>query len=329
VIGGTFDIPKIGQVPKVAVLGIGGAGAAYVAYRWWQARNGTGADGTAPTDPGFEDPGTLPGVAGAVPDDGSFGGDTGGTGGSSTGQITTNSAWSNDALAKLTGTGAYDAGAVADALGAYLSARPLTADQIRIVQAALAVSGQPPVGTFTLIPGGDTSLGVAPSGLSVTGVTTTSASVAFTGVPGAASYRAYLNGIPGPTAASSPIPLTGLSQNTSYAVKVVALTSSGKASPDSPSVSFKTTVAAVAAPTGLHTSNVGPTSFYLGWNKVPGAAGYQILINGKQVGQSILANQGPATGLKKGTKYTIGVRAINANNSVGPTATITATTKKS
>lgn len=324
-LGGTIDIPKLGSVPKPAAIAVGAAAVGFIGWRWWKARNAPPADQTA-TDPGFEDPGALPTVPGAS---GVYGGTTGGTGSDQSGAILTNAQWSNDVLAKLTGTGAYEAGDVADALGAYLAGRPLTSDQQRIVQAAIAVSGKPPVGDFTLIPGGDTGLMVAPSGLSATGVTTTTASITFTGVPGAAGYTAVVNGVDKASASSSPIALTGLTQNTAYTVHVVAKTAAGKASPDSPSVTFKTLVAGVGAPTGLHVpQGTTQTLIPLSWNPVAGAKGYQILVNGKQNGNTVTFNGGAARYLKKGTRYTLGVRAINANNTPGPTATITASTKK-
>lgn len=329
-IGGTIDIPKVGQVPKVAAYGIGAVAAGYVGWRWWQSRN-SAASSAAPTDPGFEDPGTLPGVNGAVPSDGSFGGTTGGTGDAGTGQITTNSAWSNDALAKLTATGSYDAGLVAAALGNYLGGQPLSSDQQSIVRAAIAVSGYPPVGSFSIISGGDTGLTVAPSGLSAVNVTTSNAQIQFTGVPGATGYQAYRNGVAAESAGSSPITMAGLAQNTSYTVHVVAKTAAGKASPDSPSITFKTAISSVGAPTGLRVASTPPstpTQVNLTWNPVANAKGYQILVNGAQNGNTVTYNGGAARYLKAGTKYTIAVRAVNQNNVPGPQASISVTTKK-
>lgn len=327
-LGGTIDIPKVGPVPKLAVFGILGAGAAYVGWRYWQNRSAGTADASATTDPGFADPGTLPGVAGAVPDDGSFGGTTGGTGGDSAGQILTNSAWSNDALAKLTATGSYDAGAVAAALGAYLGSTPLSSDQQSIVRAAIAVSGYPPVGSFSIIPGGDATLAVAPSGLSAQSIATTSASIAFTGVPGAASYVAYRNGVAAQSSSASPIVMTGLAAGTSYTVHVVAKTSAGKVSPDSPSITFKTAVAAVSTPTGLKVTATTSSTVTVTWKAVPGAKGYQVFANGAQNGNSVVYNEATARYLKAGTRYSIGVKAIGADNKTSGMATVPATTKK-
>jgi hypothetical protein len=318
----TIDIPKVGHVPKVAVVGVGVAAAGFVGWKWWNARNAVPA-GDPTADGSFQDPGTLPAVAGAgtVP--------YGGTGSDAgTGQITTNSAWTNDALAKLTATGAYDAGKVAEALGNYLGAQPLSTEQQAIVRAAIAVSGNPPVGTFYIVPGGNVGLSAAPSGLHVTGVTTSSATLAFTGVNGATSYVAYRNGVAAQSASSSPITLTGLSQNTSYTVHVVAKTASGLASPDSPSITFKTAVSGVPAPTGVKATAASNSTITLSWNAVPNAKGYRIIVNGVQNGGSVLYNAGSARYLKPNTSYRVGIQALSADDKPGPSTTITARTKK-
>lgn len=328
---GTIDVPKVGPVNKAAVYGVGGAAALYVGWRWWKARQATASAAAAAaqsTDGSFADAGTLPSVSGAVPADGSFGGTTGGTGSDTTGQILTNSQWSNDALAKLTSTGSYDAGAVAAALGAYLTSQPLTSDQQAIVRAAIGVSGYPPVGTFSIIPGGDTGLSVAPSGLSATNVSTSSASIGFTGVPGATSYQVVVNGVPGATGASSPIPVTGLAQNTPYTVHVVAKTASGKTSPDSPSITFHTQVGPAGAVSGLKVTDRSNSTITLAWNPVPNAKGYRLFVNGHQNGNSVVYTAGAVRYLKANTSYTVGVQALNENNAPGPMATIKASTTR-
>lgn len=64
---------------------------------------------------------------------------------------TSDSAWSQAAQAGLTSIG-YDGTTVAEALGAYLTGTPVTPAQIKIINAAIAEYGQPPVGTFQIIP---------------------------------------------------------------------------------------------------------------------------------------------------------------------------------
>lgn len=330
-LSGSITLPGVGDVPKIGLIGVGAAAVGFIGWKYWQARNGTGADVADATDPGMEDPGTLPGVSGAVDPNNQYGSNTGDSGSDATGQILTNSQWSNDALAKLTQTGSYDAGAVAAALGNYLGSQPLSSDQQSIVRAAIAVSGYPPVGSFSIISGGNTDLTVAPTGLQASSVSTTAATVSFTAVPGATEYRIFRSGITAPVGASSssPIVVSGLTPGTSYTVHVTAYTASGKASPASSPLSFKTAAQSLTAPAGLHSvrANTGTTTIAMAWNPVTGAKGYQILVNGHQNGNTVTYNSGVAHGLKKGTTYTVGVRAIGNTNNPGPTATISTSTK--
>lgn len=63
--------------------------------------------------------------------------------------ITTNAQWSADATAKLVDLG-YDSVAVSTALGKYLSSQFVTAQEAQYIYTALALSGSPPVGTFSV-----------------------------------------------------------------------------------------------------------------------------------------------------------------------------------
>jgi hypothetical protein len=80
--------------------------------------------------------------------------------------------------------------------------------------------------------------------------------------------------------------------------------------------------------TGLRVTSSGKTTIGLDWASNPGARGYKLFVNGTQNGSSVLYSTGSVRYLKAGTKYTIGVAAIYPGDIVGPTATITATTKK-
>ena len=63
---------------------------------------------------------------------------------------TSNAAWASAATAGLTDVG-YDGPTVATALGAYLTQTPLTADQVTIVNTAIAEYGPAPVGSLQVI----------------------------------------------------------------------------------------------------------------------------------------------------------------------------------
>jgi hypothetical protein len=102
---------------------------------------------------------------------------------------TSDSAWAQAATAGLADIG-YDGTAVAAALGAYLTGSPVTADQAKIINAAIAEYGKPPVGTYQiiLIPAIGTPQGFPPvnpvpsvSGGHVISVTATSGTVGWNG----------------------------------------------------------------------------------------------------------------------------------------------------
>jgi len=64
---------------------------------------------------------------------------------------TSNSAWAQAATAGLTDIG-YDGPTVSAALGAYLTGTPVTPDQVKIINTAIAEFGPPPIGNFQIIP---------------------------------------------------------------------------------------------------------------------------------------------------------------------------------
>lgn len=230
-------LPLVGGVSKKA-LAIGGAAAAavvgfiYIRKRKTTAATstaGTGAtdqyppDGTVgdPSDPNSTDPATGmtygdegggSGADASLADELAASGYTdpntgqfvyGSTG---TGQAaaTTNQAWAQNAIAYLGSNVSVDSAALSTALGAYLAGQPLTADQVSLVDQAIAVEGYPPVAGAGGYPpgireagtpsqggtggsgGGVTGSGsgggpitVIPAGLHVTQVFTNSAQVAW------------------------------------------------------------------------------------------------------------------------------------------------------
>lgn len=322
-LGGDINIPKVGSVPKIAVFGIGGAALAFIGWKYWQNRNAAAADATA-TDPGFDDAGTLPGVAGSVPDGNLFGGSTGGTGDAGT-QITTNAQWTADAVGKL--QDAYASSDIYAALGNYLGSEPLSTDQQAIVRAAIAASGYPPVGSFSVISGGNTAVTVAPTGVNVGSVSTTGAAVNFAGVSGAKYYKVNVSNGASATGGSSPISVSGLQPNTSYTVTVTPYTASNLAGPVSSSVGFKTAAnAAPAAVSGVHATKVTANQISLAWNAVSGARGYDITWTDPKgaVGNATSLNASfTMNNLPRSYRYYIQVRAKadSGSTAAGPWST--------
>ncbi len=134
----TVNVPGIGPVKDAYVWGGIALVAGIVGYAWWRKSS-------TPTD-----------FVGAEPDDyatSDYESPLGWTGGNSTGNypsldpnaIDTNGEWTLAAVSTLVDAG-WDASAVFIALGKYLARQRLTANQIEIVQAAIAAHGTPPSG---------------------------------------------------------------------------------------------------------------------------------------------------------------------------------------
>ncbi|MBM7438690.1 PHB depolymerase family esterase [Streptomyces sp. HB132] len=87
----------------------------------------------------------------------------------------------------------------------------------------------------------------APAGLKVTGVTDSSASLAWNAVTGAASYAVYRDGAKVTTTASASFTDTGLTAGTSYRYTVAAVGSSGSAGAGSSAVTATTSGGATPA----------------------------------------------------------------------------------
>lgn len=311
-------VPKVGNVDKKVLVPILAAAAAFVGYRYWRARQDAAS---APVDPGFEDMsgGLGPGVTRPAGDYG-LPSDSSSSGASAGGfQGTSNSQWSEYVTDRLQQDGRWSYSVIAVALGNFLSDKPTTSDQQDIVRAAIGIAGQPPVGYHTIISGGNTSLTVAPTG--VTGAANGPAGlrIGFAGVSGAATYNVYVNGSVRGTGASSPVDVTGLTPGTSYSVQVAAVSASGQPGPKSSAVTVKTAGATLGKPSQPAISvNTGGGRITFTTSGIPYATGYDWFLNGKIVNHTA----GPActfTGLKPKARYSPGasVRATG-NGSPGP-----------
>ena len=71
---GDVDLPGVGKVDKRVLAAVGGVAVVFVGWKWWQARSAAAYEGEGEAvEPGFEDGGLLPGVAGAVRPDNGYG----------------------------------------------------------------------------------------------------------------------------------------------------------------------------------------------------------------------------------------------------------------
>lgn len=322
------DVPKIGKVDKKVLIPIVVAAGGYIAYRYWRARNDVGEG--EPTDPGMEDPGMIPGVVGAVKPDNSYGipgGDTSTSGGGFRG--TTNSEWTEYVTERLQQDTRWSYSTITVALGNFLTGKPLSNDQQDIVRAALGIAGQPPVGSHSVVPGGNTPITVAPSGLRGS-ATPTSVSVSFTPVAGAATYNGYRSNSTGSqsnalaSSAGSPIVFTDLEPATSYTFQVAAVSSSGAVGPKSATITVKTPGVAMATPAKPSVSAITASTALLTTKPVPYATAYRWYVSGRFVA-STTAPSWTATRMKSKTRYTAAVAAQSAagNSPISPATAFT------
>lgn len=117
--------------------------------------------------------------------------------GSTTYVPTTNAQWAQQAETLLVQEN-FDATQVAIALGKYLTGQALTSDQLSIVQAAIALEGEPPQSVpppHTTPSTGQTATLMTPS-IGWASRTRTSATLSISPVPNAFFYQIYLNGRP-------------------------------------------------------------------------------------------------------------------------------------
>ncbi|MGH3190974.1 MAG: fibronectin type III domain-containing protein [Streptosporangiaceae bacterium] len=174
----------------------------------------------------------------------------------------------------------------------------------------------------------------APTGLTVTGTTSTSVSLAWTAPSGTVTgYDVYANGTQVTTSSSTSATVSGLSPSTTYTFTVAAYNSSGTG-PQSSSVQGTTSSSGggggPAAPTGLTVNAIDATSVILSWTAPSGTVtGYYVYENGIQAGGSVSTTSASVTGLSASTSYTFTVAAYNSSgtgtqsSSVQPTTSAT------
>ncbi len=323
-------VPKLGPIPKKIVIPLAVGLAGFVAWRFWTARNDSTDEQSTVTDGEFGAvDSSIPGVIGAVSPTNQYGSDTGSSDpGNDPDRFTTNAGWTTYVRSQLQGT--YEDSTIVSAIGNYLGAQPLSTEQQTIVRAAIAVGGYPPVGTFSIIPGGNTAITVAPTGLRVTATSPTTVSLAWNAVPGAASYRVYRSGASTNvgTTVSPTARIDGLQSGTSYSFHVAAFSASNQAGPNSGAVSAKTTTYTIAKPATPTVSAITRTSVRAAVAPVANADGYRWFINGVARGYSEAPSY-TINALKPNTKHTVTVAADRARQNPGPvSAGRSFTTKK-
>lgn len=300
---GDVQVPLAGRLPqKKLLIGVAAAGVAFVGWRYWQARQAGDGDASPIADGEFGAVDTsIPGVVGAVSPTNEYGSDTGNdddeTDGSS---LLTNAAWTAYARQQLAGV--YEDADVATALGNYLGRVPTSDEQQKIIRAAIAVAGYPPVGSFAIVPGGNTTVSLAPADLHVQTATTTSLVLGWTPVAGATGYRVeYLD--KAETASGSSKTVTGLTPATSYTFRVSALNGAGTPGP----------VATVTAKTAAVQAS-GYRGY--GWYKADGKKTGQQIASKFNIKVTDLQKWNPSLGAKPGKGVWVKIRE-NSNPLTG------------
>jgi hypothetical protein len=317
------EIPKVGNVPKKVLIPVVLAAVGFVGWRYWQSRNGTGADaGTDTTASDFADGGTVPGVLGAVSPTNSYGsGDTGNTTDTTgPGNFTNNAQWTDYVVSKLTTSDTWTYTDIVTAIGNALAGKPLSTLQQSIVRAAIAIGGQPPQGSISIVPGGDAVLTVPPGNVRLVSVTGTSATIGFDPVAGAVRYTVYRSGGGASSVGigtTSPVTISGLTPNTSYTMNVAGETASGTDGPRSSSITVKTPATALKAPARPTATKVISNAVVVKTSAVAGATLYRWYLNGSAVSTS-QAPSATIAPLHSKTTYKISVKAGATGQPDGP-----------
>ncbi len=168
----------------------------------------------------------------------------------------------------------------------------------------------------------------APTGLAVSAVTQTSATLTWTATTGATSYKVYKNGSSTSylTLTTNTAPITGLTASTTYSFKVSAVNAGGEGA-QSTAVTVTTLPAVPAAPIGLAVSAATQTSATLTWTAATGATSYKVYENGSSTScLTPTTNTAPITGLTASTTYSFKVSAVNAGGEGAQSTAVTVTT---
>lgn len=175
---------------------------------------------------------------------------------------------------------------------------------------AKSAAGSPPPVTYP-----------APTGLSATVTSPTTATVRWTAVPGAPGYRVLVRTTGRPDvsvpATGTTATITGLNPTTKYTlyVSVNHPTSGARYSAYSAPL-LGTVTPAFSAPTGLRVLKTTSTTIQVAWNPRPGAPGYRVLVSPTGSGTkakyaSVRSYRVTLKKLKKGQRYRIRVSVIN------------------
>jgi chitodextrinase len=179
-------------------------------------------------------------------------------------------------------------------------------------------------------PGGTVTVPSAPTGLAVTGTTSSTVALSWTGSSGATGYNVYQGATKVATVTGTTDTVTGLAASTSYTFSVTATNSAGE-SGHSGSVTATTassTPTKPAAPTGLSVTGTTSSTVGLSWTSSSGATGYNVYQGATKVA-SVAGTTDTVSGLAASTSYTFSVTATNSAGESAHSASVSATTAAS
>ncbi len=143
-------------------------------------------------------------------------------------------------------------------------------------------------------------------------------------VPGAASHQILIDGAVVGTDNDGWYTATGLEPATTYSIEVRGV-SAGGAIGESATVSVTTEGITLGAPAFLNVTRTEMRKIVINYGTVNGASTHEILVNGVAVGTDN-DRWFTITDLEPGTTYDIEVRAVGADGTPGPTASVIGTT---
>ncbi len=178
----------------------------------------------------------------------------------------------------------------------------------------------------------DTTPPTTPTGLALTGITQTGASLtwnAATDNVGVTGYTLYLNGTKVGTAAQTSYSFSGLSCGTSYTLGVAAYDAAGNVSATAtsrPTTSACSDTTRPTVPGSLSVTGTTQTGISLAWSAAidnVGVTGYALYVNGTKVGTTTQTTY-TFSALSCGTSYTLGVAAYDGGGNLSSTASTVA-----
>jgi chitinase len=176
-------------------------------------------------------------------------------------------------------------------------------------------------------PGGTVTVPSAPTGLAVTGTTSSSVSLSWTGSTGATGYNVYRGGTKVGSATGTTYTDSGLTASTSYSYQVTATNSAGESGKSS-SVTGTTTSGnptVPPVPSGLAVTGTTSSSVSLSWSASSGATGYNVYRGGTKVG-SATSTSYTDSGLAASTTYSYQVTATNSAGESAKSGSVSGTT---